>query len=118
MKKLLFTVFVAGFSGMLMAQQASFRLSETERMQREDADVSRWYANLGGGFMWWQGDLNVKRTGYAALRVGYDVNQTVSLELGGLVAPFITSDPSNAKHGKYKQTVWGRTRNWRGIGQI
>ncbi|MCL1887930.1 MAG: OmpA family protein [Kiritimatiellaeota bacterium] len=117
MKKLLFTACAAGFAGMLFGQ-SSFRMTESDRMNREESDLGRWYVSPAGGFMWWQGDLNVKRTGYAALRVGYDVNDTVSFELGGMLAPFIVSDPDKARHGKHKFTNWGHTRNWRGVGQI
>ena len=116
MKKLLFTACVAGFSGMLFGQ--SFNVTERAAMNREGADMGKWYASLGGGFMWWENDLNVKRTGYGALRMGYDINETVSVELGGMVAPFIASDPENARHGKRRFTRWGYTRDWRGVGQI
>jgi len=118
MKKLLLTACVAGFAGALFGQQAPFRMTEMDRMNREDSDLGKWYLAPGGGFMWWQGDLNVKRTGYAFLRLGVDATDVLSFEFGGLVAPFLVSDPENAKHGKYKHTMWGHTRNWRGVGQM
>jgi len=117
MKKLLLTACVACATGMLFGQ-SSFRLTEMDRMNREDSDLGKWYVSPGGGFMWWQGDLNVKRTGYAFLRLGVDATDVLSFEFGGLVAPFIVSDADKAKHGKYKHTMWGHTRNWRGVGQM
>ena len=116
MKKLVFTACVAAFSGVLFGQ--SFRMADDGRMNKEQSDLGKWYVTPVGGFMVFERDLNVKRTGYAALRLGRDVNDTLSMEIGGLVAPFIVSNPERAKHGKYNQTVHGYTRDWRGCGQI
>jgi len=118
MKKLLFTAFVAAFVGMLHGQQATFRHTEVDRMNRESSDLGKWYVNPGGGFMWWQGSMNVKRTGYAHLRLGVDANDFLSFEFGGLVAPFIVNDANRAWRGKPKHTMWGHTRDWRGVGQM
>jgi len=113
MKKLVFAALVAGCSGMVFGQ-ASFGVAE----RAESSDIGKWYVNPAGGFMFFEQGLNVKRTGYAALRLGYDINDVLSFEVGGLVAPFIVSDPDRAKHGKYKHTMWGHTRDWRGVGQM
>ena len=111
MKKLLLAACVAGVSGMVFGQ-TSFRMADTGRMGQEDG--GRWYVSPGGGFMWWEADMNVKRTGYATLRLGTDLNDTLSLEFGGLVAPMIVDDPKRAREGRMR----GGSLEWRGVEQI
>jgi len=113
MRKLVIATLVAGCSGMVFGQ-ASFNVAD----RAESSDLGAWYVNPAGGFMFFEQGLNVKRTGYAALRLGYDINEVLSVEIGGLIAPAIVSDPDRAKHGKYKATVHGFSRDWRGVGQI
>jgi len=113
MRKLVFAALVAGCSGIVFGQ-ASIRVAD----RAEASDLGQWYVSPAGAFMMFERGMNVKDTGYAALRLGRDINEVLSVELGGLIAPAIVSDPGRAKHGKYKQTVHGFTRNWRGVGQI
>ncbi len=72
---------------------------EERTLQQEPEDIGRWYFSPGIGWADFEGDQPLKDGFYLVLRLGYDINQWWSVELGGAYAPTLDENYHGTKIG-------------------
>ena len=71
---------------------------ESTVMQKEEGDIARWYFSPGIGFANFEGDQPLKDGFYFTLRLGYDINQHLSVEGGFALAPSLDENMHGTRH--------------------
>ena len=92
-KSFLVTCLLAGLTGATVAGA------------EELADAPRWYVSPGVGMIFFQGNQPTDEGLNTTLRLGYDISEHWSAEVGGMWAPNITSNGDGARTGE------GKTKN-------
>ena len=75
-------VFAAMLFGLLMLGSAMGQAENTD-------EIPPWYLSLRGGMIRYEGDEAVLNSAFGSLRLGYDINEILSIEGGLDVAPYL-----------------------------
>ena len=76
-------------------------------LAQESSDVGKWYISPGVGVLVFEGNEPANPGAIGLLRVGYDINDHWSVELGGIYGPRFKANSDNTKYAPPKfKTAW------------